>query len=87
MAHKRVQFTGYIEVPAGLDVGLGYEVTITRAKGEVTQKGEKLTRKDSGESTVTDTFTVTLDAEETLIGKVTPPQGPLERELAGVGAE
>jgi hypothetical protein len=87
MAHKRVQFTGYLEVPAGVDMDLGYEVTITRGKGEVTQKGEKLTRKDSGESTVTNTFTVTLDPDETAIGKITAPEGPLERELAEAAAE
>lgn len=89
MARKRVKIVGYIEVPEGLDVDLGYEVEIHTARGEVTGKGDKLTRKDTGESTVTKTFTVTLDPEETALGKFTAPEGPLERqaELASVGAD
>jgi hypothetical protein len=87
MATKRVKFTGYLEVPAGVDMDLGYEVTITRGRGEVTGKGDKLTRKDSGESTVTKTFNVTLDPDATTIGQITKPEGPLERELAEATAE
>jgi hypothetical protein len=87
--HKRVKFVGYIEVPEGLELDLGYEVTVASASGEVTGKGDKLTHKESGETTVTKTFTVTLDPDSTKIGKISEPEGPLDAELAaaGVGQE
>jgi hypothetical protein len=86
VATKRVQFTGFIEVPEGVELDLGWTVDIVAGKGEVTGDGKKLVHKASGENTITKTFTVTLDADETKLGQFAPPSGPLDEELAALGA-
>lgn len=83
MAHKRVEFRGFVEVPDAFDVDLGWIVELTKARGEVTSVADKITHKDSGETTVTRTLTLTLDATATKLGKATEPSGPLDTELEG----
>lgn len=83
MAHKRVEFRGFVEVPDAFDVDLGWIVELAKARGEVTSVADKITHKDSGETTITRTLTLTLDATSTKLGKASEPSGPLDTELAG----
>lgn len=82
MARKRLAFRGFLEIPDGVDADLGWTVSF-KGKGEITGTGDKLTRKDTGEATVTETLTLTIDSDETTLGKFEEPSGPLDEALAG----
>jgi hypothetical protein len=84
MARKRVKFTGFLEIPEAQELDIGWTLAF-KGKGEITGTGEKLTRKDSGESLITDTLTVTIDADATTLANIQAPQGPLDDAMAGGG--
>jgi hypothetical protein len=86
MPKRQVKVIGYVEIPDGMKLGLGHTVEIERAFGEITSDNDKLTREDSGKSTITTTYGVTLDPDETVLGAIRPPSGPLDDAMAAAAA-
>lgn len=86
MATKRIELRAYVDVPEGLEIGLGWTANF-KGKGEVVGVGEDLVRLAKGETKVTESIKFKGNPDHTTFANFAPPEGPLDEALTGDGED